>query len=394
MLTRAGVQLLGNDGLLPWLAILGTWLAFGSFAVPMKWRSVVDAEVHPLIYQSYKTFWTFITSHLILFYQPYEFTWWGILSGFLWVPAGVAAVVVVRHLGIAYGQPLWQDEAVYSWRATVAALTCLVLGMLGMTISFATFGDRESCHPKKSERRAVQPVLVQQLELGAAQEPIGASTADDTAATAGSAQNVVPASNGNAPTQTSVGNARGGRRYEPVPVESHLSKTEPKDLEPASSLPSGRSAFIGITAALFNGMWGGSCYVPSKYSPLQGTHFVISFATGALIANTLLMVSYILLAKLTWGRALPSPHFRVMALPGFLSGTLWSVGNFLSMYCIRTIGFAIGGTLIQCNVIVAGLWGIFFYREITGKPVLCWSICCATCLIGSFFLALQKKTVS
>ena len=59
-----------------------------SLAVPMKWESVVDADVHPLVFQCYKTAWTFVTSHLILIVEPYEYTWWGILSGFSWVPAG------------------------------------------------------------------------------------------------------------------------------------------------------------------------------------------------------------------------------------------------------------------------------------------------------------------
>jgi len=143
----------GGEGYLPWLAVAGAWVCFGSFAVPMKWKSVVDAGVHPLVYQCNKTFWVFVTSHLILFFKPYQIDLgFGCLSGLSWVPAGVAAVVAVQNVGIAYGQAIWQvtiimtscvwgfailqDEQVKSWLGTSAALACLALGVVGMTISF------------------------------------------------------------------------------------------------------------------------------------------------------------------------------------------------------------------------------------------------------------------
>merc|ERR1719343_1653447 len=74
------------------------------------------------------------------------------ISGFLWVPAGVAIVVAVQHIGIACGQAIWQvtitltsffwgfvvlhDEAVYNWEGTALALSSVILGVLGMTASF------------------------------------------------------------------------------------------------------------------------------------------------------------------------------------------------------------------------------------------------------------------
>merc|ERR1719443_1124337 len=60
------------------------------------------------------------------------------------------------------------------------------------------------------------------------------------------------------------------------------------------------SPVLGLAAALFNGVWGGSNLVPSKYARLHGVRFVISFATGALVANALLVLVYLLLAKAWW----------------------------------------------------------------------------------------------
>merc|ERR1712232_1201832 len=70
-------------------------------------------------------------------------------------------------------------------------------------------------------------------------------------------------------------------------------------LSPAMSPPQS-SAVVGIVAALFNGVWGGANLVPSHFSPLGGIHFAISFATGALLANIVIMTVYILLAKCYW----------------------------------------------------------------------------------------------
>merc|ERR1740139_1381884 len=82
--------------LLTWICVALIWLGFGSFAVPMKWKSVIDAKVHPLVYQSYKTFWVLVTSHLVLFVEPYEVSAWGIAGGLLWVPSGMCAVFAVQ----------------------------------------------------------------------------------------------------------------------------------------------------------------------------------------------------------------------------------------------------------------------------------------------------------
>lgn len=154
------------------------------------------------------------------------------------------------------------------------------------------------------------------------------------------------------------------------------------------------SVALGIGAALFNGVWGGSNLVPSKYAPLHGIHFTISFATGALIANVTLVFIYVAIAKLWWRSPIPSMQFRVMALPGFISGTLWSAGNFLSLYVVHHMGEGIGASLIQSSVIVSGLWGICYYREMSGRPILYWSLCCAICLGGVTTLALEKKSAS
>ena len=88
-----------------WCAVLVSCICFGSFGVPIKNPVVLRARVHPLVFQTYKTFWVLVTCPVaLIFVSKPQFTWWGIVSGAFWVPSGIAAVVSVTHVGLAVGQ--------------------------------------------------------------------------------------------------------------------------------------------------------------------------------------------------------------------------------------------------------------------------------------------------
>jgi glucose uptake protein GlcU len=55
-----------------------------------------------------------------------------------------------------------------------------------------------------------------------------------------------------------------------------------------------------------------------------------------------------------------------MWLAGGLSGMLWSIGNFFSLISVFYLGQGVGYPLVQTSIIVSGLWGIFYFKEITG----------------------------
>mmetsp|Transcript_23576 Transcript_23576/g.74010 ORF Transcript_23576/g.74010 Transcript_23576/m.74010 type:complete len:165 (-) Transcript_23576:1879-2373(-) len=133
------------------LAVGLAWVCFGSFGVPIKSEAVRAANVHPLVYQSYKTFWTFVTCWLTLAAGvEFRFSWWGLASGLAWVPAGVAAIVAVNHAGLALAQATWQIHIIavsFLWGAlffkeplkslplTVLALVLLAAGLVCMTLA-------------------------------------------------------------------------------------------------------------------------------------------------------------------------------------------------------------------------------------------------------------------
>ena len=50
------------------------------------------------------------------------------------------------------------------------------------------------------------------------------------------------------------------------------------------------------------------------------------------------------------------------------SGVLWNVGNGLSIAAIPRLGYAVAYPLLQCSLLVGGLWGVFCFGEIRGGP--------------------------
>ncbi len=59
-------------------------------------QAVVEANVDPLVYQTWKTTVFFTTSWLVLTYNLFTFTPWGLLTGLLWVPGGCLMIAGER----------------------------------------------------------------------------------------------------------------------------------------------------------------------------------------------------------------------------------------------------------------------------------------------------------
>lgn len=131
---------------------------------------------------------------------------------------------------------------------------------------------------------------------------------------------------------------------------------------------------VGILAAAFCGIYGGSIMAPMKFAPpdAKGTGYLISFSTGAMIVTGVLWVfRYLYLIYCCRSihmayRALPSFYVRDMWLPGGTAGLLWSIGNFFSLISVNILGEGVGYPLVQTSILVAGLWGIFYFKEVTG----------------------------
>lgn len=145
------------------------------------------------------------------------------------------------------------------------------------------------------------------------------------------------------------------------------------------------------------GLWGGSIMAPMKLSKsnVQGFRFVISFGIGAPIVNLalwLLRYFYNVYRYKSMSKAysrLPSFHFDVMWKPGGLSGLLWSIGNFFSLTSVKYLGQGIGYPVVQSQLLVSGLWGIFLFKEVQKEQIPGWLLSALTLLFGILFLSYQ-----
>ena len=61
---------------------------------------------------------------------------------------------------------------------------------------------------------------------------------------------------------------------------------------------------------------------------------------------------------------LPDFKLKTVMLPGMITGLLWNVGNFCSIYATYYLGLTVGFPLTQLALVVSGLWGIIAFKYV------------------------------
>jgi len=159
-----------------------------------------------------------------------------------------------------------------------------------------------------------------------------------------------------------------------------------------------RKRTLGMWSAAFCGIWGGSIMAPMKFckSDTKGTHYLMSFSIGASIVTlSLWLFRYIFYASRLRSfskgyAALPSFHLRTMWLAGGTSGLLWSIGNFFSLISVNLLGEGVGYPLVQTSILIAGLWGIFFFKEVQGRDrIASWLMSALLTIFGILLLSYE-----
>lgn len=354
---------MGSSILFGWISVIIACFCFGSFAVPMKSQIVKSLNIDPLVYQTYKSVWCFLTAWLILTYVKFQFTWWGIISAIFWVPAGTAAVVAVKNVGVAVGQAIWSSlivlvstiwgfvifhEKIVSIPLVVAGYVLLVCGLIGM--AFFSVPKAKQLHEipysiLQNEVKIVNPTKHEIL--------LENSFNDDD-------------------------------YYKALQSDSN-SESHDRDFIP--------NYWVGISAAVFNGLWGGSVLAPLSFksNDISGIDYLLSFGIGVGIVTSFMWILYAALHRFYWHRPLPLFHIQQMLLPGSISGMLWCVGNLFSMLAIINLGQAIGYSSCQASMLISGLWGLLYYKEITGVNGVLWSTMALLATSGIVCLAYETS---
>lgn len=116
-----------------------------------------------------------------------------------------------------------------------------------------------------------------------------------------------------------------------------------------------RNVKRGLMTAVVAGIIFGSQFVPLKLGQLSPQVFFFPMSLGIMLTG--LFIALILRVKLT----------NEAVLASLLSGAIWNIGNLLAVIAISLIGLSKGFPVTQSAVLIAVLWGLFYFKEITGR---------------------------
>lgn len=318
---------------------------FGSFSVPMKIGDIRKFDA--IIFQVYMNFIIFCTSWITLTYNPFVFTWWGVLSAGLWITSSILSIIAIQNVGLSIAQGVWSGSTIlvsFVWGLifkeemksiglSVLAIILILLGVAGISLTGSKL-----------------PLLDPNYGIVGASEANGDESDDADAAKLVDGQ------------WKSSADSRLERN-----LEETVSLSEGEDAATPTEEPvtESRYAFaIGIGCALLLGITNGSMLAPIRMAPREasGINFIVSFGIGCLMLSPVFTIPYY---AYKW--SLPDFGFKTwLPLRGLICGTLWNIGNWASIYAVLLLGQAVGFTLCQTALLVAGLWGIFLFREISG----------------------------
>lgn len=399
-----------------WIASFFAALTYGSYGVPIKETKKMD--VHPLVLQvwycssyhwffpndlsilatccwvshthpsfapkSYKTLVFFLTCWFVILLgvQP-RWTPWGILSGLLWVSGGTGGIYGIRNAGMALAVGTWASvmvminfiwgilifhEPIHNFTNTCHAFFLLGLGLVGMS--------RYSSVPRPTTASNI---------IKAGNEDIQALFSEESRQRQRNSKDTSP--NDDDEFLKLLGETNEPTRKElKIPFFGGTMAMTQRQL--------------GILGAVVNGVLSGSSLIPLHYAKKEGfggATYMVPFACGSMIANFAFWVILFLYQFCQSGGSptgawekLPSWHFRQLWAPGLCAGLLLSMGMFGSILSVTYLGQGVGNSLVQSKILISGMWGICWYKEITERPAIVkWFLSAAITVTGVLWLSYE-----
>jgi len=363
-----------GDELYGYLSAVGAVVFFGSIGLMIKSRNVTEAKVDPMIFQLYYSLAIFISSWFVLSYEPFVFTYWGIVGAALWVPASILSIFAIKYIGLSIAQGVWSGSSIlvsFLWGSifyhmiddspkyehtvksiplAVVALATLCIGILGLAVSGTkTVADCRYYFPLVDSffARFEKPKSERRIDINSNEKSYKIIESD-----------------------TDESN-----RHNEEECMLPEAKVEEEKEEPISIL----GKLFGLLCAIALGIPNGSMLVPLRLAPedAQGINYMISFGIGVLGVTPILTTIYFILK-----REVPVFHIRVALVPGICAGFIWNLGNYCSIYATIYLGLTIGFPLTQLALLVGGLYGIFVFREITSWFAIIFFFISAGILLG------------
>jgi uncharacterized membrane protein len=121
--------------------------------------------------------------------------------------------------------------------------------------------------------------------------------------------------------------------------------------------------------------------------------YMISFGLGCIISNVIYDLFFVCFLKAR-RQELPKLEFSVMSVYGFLAGLFW-FGSYIGQQGANSAGGAavFGPANNACQLIVAGLWGLFWYREVKNpRNIALWVMSAAVTIFFMVTLSLELES--
>eukprot|EP01113_Clastostelium_recurvatum_P042841 TRINITY_DN6986_c0_g1_i2.p1 TRINITY_DN6986_c0_g1~~TRINITY_DN6986_c0_g1_i2.p1 ORF type:complete len:371 (+),score=66.57 TRINITY_DN6986_c0_g1_i2:321-1433(+) len=366
-----------SDGAYGFTAALISILFFGSNSLPLKSKRVVEAKTDPMVFQLYYSLAIFITSWLALLYEhvrhgsSFEFTYIGIVASSLWVPASVLSFFAIQYIGLSIAQGTWSGVTIlisFLWGAfkfqnhvnnvflAIFSLVLLMIGVAGLSLCKNRFYIFEPYPSSSSSSSSSSPQQIQEERSPMIRgQYTGVYNDDDDM----SRSSFYPSAHPSSSQEASVASIR---------------------------LLFKNTKLLGTVCAVGLGLLNGTLMVPMQYLPkgMSMMMYTVNFGIGVIIVTPVVAIIYFALK-----RECPEFNPKVVALPAFIGGILWNIGNVGSIVATQYLGLTIGYPLSQLALLVGGLWGMFLFKEITGMPSrVQFFIAAAVLLLGALLLSL------
>mmetsp|Transcript_20690 Transcript_20690/g.65067 ORF Transcript_20690/g.65067 Transcript_20690/m.65067 type:complete len:345 (-) Transcript_20690:73-1107(-) len=325
--------------------------ANGTFPIFIKTPRVLAADVHPVVFQLYKSAWVCFFGCALLAIQaaqgaPLVFTPWASASAAAWIPSGLATIVAVPLVGVG--------TSVLATAATGSVLSFLVF-WLG-------FHEKVKYHDVFGAELPAAPAYLLGSVVGMAGLVYAQRLSDPVAA----------------PTEAAID-------------EDGLlgSPTETKKKARLSTAALG--FFVAALGGVFSALQYALVTAPSprdgdpRFDPLGCWTF--AFGLSALVWTLLAWAAFCVAARRR-GDPAPGLQLDVMMAPGAGAGIFWSVANLFGTLAVLRGGNALAVAQINAaSLISSGLWGLLYYREIRGRAALYW--CAAAVFTGAMTVMLS-----
>mmetsp|Transcript_9175 Transcript_9175/g.12755 ORF Transcript_9175/g.12755 Transcript_9175/m.12755 type:complete len:410 (-) Transcript_9175:542-1771(-) len=390
-----------------WAAALVSIFAWGSFGVPVKGKTCSRLNVDPLVMQTYKTSWCFLTSWLVIpvLGVQAKFTYWGIISGLFWVPGATAGIYGIQNAGLAIAVGTWSalvvlssffwgvfvfHEGVKSFPRACSAVLLLCVGLVGMA-QYSQPKKKIDAYNDVGNGNKNDEKIKRGTNMSDYEGDGGSS--DEEGATRKRADKVAEISSLEIEPLVSDENEMN---------DDEVYKEKKDNTTWTFRIGKRRLKFtkrqMGIICAAINGAWGGTCMIPLHYAREEGfggPGYVISFASGSMIVTVWIWaLRYLyILDRLNFEfkeayEIMPSFYLREMWMQGSLAGILYSIGNFGSIISVTMLGQGVGYSCTQLSLLVSGLWGIFYFGEIKGgETIFGWLSAASLTIAGIIWLS-------